>query len=292
MFTRREFSRLAVAAPAFAAMASAQKKINSTVAGVMLGAQSYSFREKPFDQMVQAFVDTGLGECELFAPHIEPAFREGDAAQRRTKLREWRLSVSLDEFRAARRKFDAAGVNLYAYNYSFKDDFTDDEIERGFEFAKALGVGVITASATVTSARRVVPFAEKHKIVVAYHNHDDINNPNEFAKPESFATATAMSKMFMINLDIGHFTAANYDAAGYLRENRGKIVVLHIKDRRKNRGPNTPWGEGDTPIKEVLQMLKWEKWPIRAMVEYEYRGAGDSVAEVRKCVDYCKAALA
>jgi len=283
MFTRREFSRIALAVPAAAAFA--QSRINSVVGGVILGAQSYSFREKPFDQMVQAFVDTGLGECELFSPHMEPRVP-------REELRKWRMSVSLDEFRTARKKFDASGVNLYAYNLSFKDDFTDAEIDRGFEMAKALGVGLITASSTVTSAKRVAPFAEKHKIQVAFHGHDDINNANEFAKPESFAAALTMSKQFAINLDIGHFTAAGYDPLEYLKQNHDKIVVLHIKDRKKSRGPNTPWGEGDTPIKEVLQTLKREKWPIRALVEYEYRGTSDSVTEVKKCVAYCKAALA
>lgn len=280
MLTRRTFT-LALAGP----VVWAQTRIQSTVGGVMLGAQSYSFREKTFDQMLQAFVDTGLGECELFAPHIEPRLN-------REELRQWRLTVSLDEFRAARRKFDAAGVNLYAYNLSFNDSFTDAEIDRGFEMAKALGVGVITASSTVTSARRVAPFADKHKIQVAFHGHSDVNNPNEFAKPESFAAALEMSPMFAVNLDIGHFTAANYDPVEYLRANHSKVLVLHLKDRRRNQGPNTPWGEGDTPIREVLQLLKREKWPIRALVEYEYRGAADSVTEVRRCVDFAKAALA
>lgn len=282
MLTRRDFSKLALAVPA---AAYAQTRINSVVGGVMLGAQSYSFREKPFDQMLQAFVDTGLGECELFAPHIEPRLP-------REEMRKWRLTVSLDEFRNARKKFDAAGVNLYAYNLSFRDDFTDEEIDRGFQMAQALGVGLITASSTVSVAKRVAPYAEKHSIKVAYHGHDNIKDPNEFATPDSFAAALTMSKQFAINLDIGHFTAANFDAIDYMKKNHDKIVVLHIKDRKKNGGPNTPWGEGDTPIKEVLQLLKTEKWPIRAMVEYEYRGASDSVTEVKKCVAYAKAALA
>ena len=289
MFTRREFSRFALAVPV---AAYAQSRINSVVGGVMLGAQSYSFREKPFDQMLQAFVETGLGECELYAPHIEPNFQSLPQAERRAAVRNWRLSVSLDEFRNARKKFDAAGVNLYAYNLSFRDDFTDAEIDRGFEMAKALGVGLITASSTVSAAKRVVPFAEKHQIKVAYHGHDNLEDPNEFATPDNFAAALKMSKQYAINLDIGHFTAANFDAVDYLRKNHDQVVVLHIMDRKKNRGPNTPWGEGDTPIKEVLQMLKREKWPIRAMVEYEYRGASDSVTEVKKCVAYAKAALA
>jgi sugar phosphate isomerase/epimerase len=293
MLTRRTFTKLALATPAALPLVMSGKPIDSKVSGVMLGAQSYSFREKPFDQMLQAFVDTGLGECELFAPHIEPRSAQGtDPKVAREEIRKWRTSISLDEFTKARKKFDAAGVNLYAYNYSFKDDFSDAEIDRGFEMAKALGVGVITASSTVTSAKRVVPFAEKHKIKVAYHGHSDITHPNEFATPESFAQALAMSKQFQINLDIGHFTAANYDAVAYLKEHHAQIPVIHLKDRKKNQGPNTPWGEGETPIKEVLQMLKREKWPIRALVEYEYRGTNDSVWEVKKCVEYCKAALA
>jgi len=185
MLTRRTFTKLALATPAALPVVMSAKPIDSKVSGVMLGAQSYSFREKPFDQMLQAFVDTGLGECELFAPHIEPRSAQGtDPKVAREEIRKWRTSVSLDEFTKARKKFDAAGVNLYAYNYSFKDDFSDAEIDRGFEMAKALGVGVITASSTVTSAKRVVPFAEKHKIKVAYHGHSDITHPNELRRPK------------------------------------------------------------------------------------------------------------
>jgi sugar phosphate isomerase/epimerase len=290
MLTRRQFSAFGLAGlwPWHR-----RTHIESRFGGVLLGAQSYSFREKPFDQMLQAFVDTGLGECELYAGHLEPTSPQGTpAAQRREMLRKWRLDVSLDEFRNARRKFDKAGVNLYAYNYSFKDDFTDDEIERGFQFAKALKVDVITASSTITVARRVVPFAEKHNITVAYHGHSDVQNPNEFAKPESFTTAVGMSKRFAINLDIGHFVAANFDPVTYLKEHHDQVLVLHLKDRKRNQGANTPWGQGETPIKEVLQLLKQEKWPMRALVEYEYRGAADSVTEVKQCVEYCKAALA
>jgi len=53
-----------------------------------------------------------------------------------------------------------------------------------------------------------------------------------------------------------------------------------------------PWGQGETPIREVLQLLKKERWPIRAYIEYEYRGQGSSVEEVKKCLAFAKAALA
>lgn len=285
MYTRRDFGKIALAAiPASSVLA--QKKINSTIAGVMIGAQSYSFREKPLDGVIQAMVDIGLGECELFSPHVEPK------GLSREDLRKWRLTVPLEEMRAVRKKFDNAGINLYAFNLSFNDSFSDEEIDRGFEHAKALGVGVITASSTLTAAKRIAPFAEKHNIVVAFHGHSDTRDPNQFAKPESFAQALAISKQFAINLDIGHFEAANYDPLEYIKQQHDHILVLHLKDRKRNQGLNTPWGQGDTPIKEVLQLLKKEKYPMRALIEYEYQGASDSVTEVKKCFEYCKQALA
>ncbi|QQS48527.1 MAG: sugar phosphate isomerase/epimerase [Acidobacteriota bacterium] len=313
MYSRREFGKIALAGLPLT-LALGQGKVG----GVRLGVQSYSFRTMDLDAAIAAMRDIGIGECELFSGHVEPrmgpppgmgggqrpagAPPQGrpqgptpemrEAMRRRAEeVRKWRLSVSMDHFKDVRRKFDAAGVKLQAYNLSFNDNFTDEEIDRGFQMARALGVGIITASATLSSAKRVAPFADKHKIKVAMHNHANLTDPNQFAKPESFAAALAMSKYFAINLDIGHFTAANYDPISYIQEHHARITNLHIKDRKKDNGPNTVWGEGDTPIKEVLQLLKSKKYDIPANIEYEYRG-DDSVAEVRKCFEYMKAALA
>ena len=110
--------------------------------------------------------------------------------------------------------------------------------------AKALGAEIITASTTLDVAKRIAPFAEKHKMIVAMHGHSNVNDPNEFATPESFAAAMKMSKYFKVNLDIGHFTAANYDAVAYIREHHADITNLHLKDRKKNQGDNMPWGAG------------------------------------------------
>jgi len=190
-----------------------------------------------------------------------------------------------------KNQFKAAGVVLQAYNISFNDSFTDLEIEKGFDQAKALGAKFITASSNLKTVPRLVPFAAKYKMTVAMHNHSNIKDPNEFATPESFATALAQSKNFAINLDIGHFVAAGYDPIDYITKNHQRITNLHLKDRKKDQGENVPWGQGDTPIKDVLQLLKKNKYDIPANIEYEYKGE-DTVAEVRKCYEFVKAALA
>ncbi len=303
VYTRRDFGKMAMAGlPLSAALA----KINSKVGGVQIGVQSYSYRDRPLDAAIQAMVQDGIGECELFSPHIEPGGlprpqgagggrgKGNDAARLKDReaLRKWRLTVPLDEIKAVRKKFDDAGISLFAFNLSFRDDFTDPEIERGFQMAQALGVKVITASSTVSVMPRVAPFAEKYKITVGVHGHNNVSDPNEFATPESFAKAMALSKSIGVNLDIGHFTAANFDAVAYIEEHHDRITNLHLKDRKKNDGANVPFGEGDTPIKQVLQLLKQKKYDIPAKIEYEYKGKDDATVEVKKCLEYCKQALA
>jgi sugar phosphate isomerase/epimerase len=289
MITRRYFAKLAIAAvPAASALAA----INSKFDGVQLGVQSYSFRDLSLDDALKAMVADGLGLCELFAPHIEGGHPDKKPARMpREELRQWRTTVPLSYFTGIKKKFKDAGVDLYAYNYSFSADMTDEEIDRGFEFAKALGVKFITASTTLPVAQKVAPFAEKHKLDVAMHGHSDLKDPNQFATPESFAKAKAMSKYFKTNLDIGHFTAANFDAVDYIEKNHDDILLIHLKDRKKDEGPNTIWGEGDTPIKQVLTLLKDKKYKIPACIEYEYKGAENSQAEVKKCLLYAEKIL-
>jgi len=293
---RREFIQLAAAFPLF-------QRINSVVDGVRLGTITYSFRDLPrtpgasdaVDVMIKALKECGIGEIELFGPHIEPVFpggRGAEAQRAREQLRQWRLSTPMQFFRDVRKRFDDAGISLFAYTVNFRNDYTDDELDRTFEQATALGVNIIASSTQLTVAKRLVPFAEKHRINVAVHGHSNLTDPEEFASPESFSKAMAMSKYFRINLDIGHFTAANFDAVEFIRSNPDSITHLHIKDRKRDQGANVPWGEGDTPIKQVLALLKEKKSPIRAFIEYEHRGTGTSIEEVQKCMTYMRQALA
>jgi sugar phosphate isomerase/epimerase len=282
MLSRRQLAGAALAAAAARALPAA--KINSTFKGVTIGVQTYSFRDRDLDAAIAAMQQIGIGSAELFSGHVEPRLSD------RAELRKWRETVSLDHFTAIRKKFDTAGIELWAYNYSFRDDFSDAEVERGFEFAKALGVNRLTASSNVSTARRISPFAEKAKVYVGMHNHSNIK-PNEFATPDDFAEAMrGASKYIGINLDIGHFWAANFDPVEYIEKTASRQVCIHLKDRKKNQGPNMPFGEGDTPIKAVLDLMARKKYKFPANIEYEYKGA-DTFVEVKRCFDYCKGLL-
>lgn len=316
-YTRRDFAKLTLAGvPASLLVAnlpvSAVAKINSRIKGVLVGAITYSFRSMGADDIIKAYVDIGLGEMELMSNHAEqlaaaPAGRGGGGGRRGAltpeqqaerdaaakALRDWRLAATEATFRPVRKKIEDAGIDLKLLCYNMNVRTTqDDEIEYAFLMAKALGVVAISTSTQVSMAKRLAPFADKHKLQVGFHGHANTTNPDEVATPESFAAVMAESKYLGANLDVGHYTEAGYDPVAFLQQYHGRITNLHLKDMKKasNGGGYTPFGQGDAPLKEVLKLVQKNKWDIPVNIEFEY--PGNPLAEVPKCLAYVKDALA
>jgi sugar phosphate isomerase/epimerase len=349
--TRRDLAKMALAsAPLSKALAA--KKIDSKFGGVQVGAITYSFNRiasPDAEAIVRAYVEIGLGECELMSNHCEslagapamPSFGRGpggggpparaqapaggapgagtppaggQGGERRggggraqltpeqqeerkaavAKLADWRKSAGPGTWKKVRKKFNDAGVDVQLLCYNMQDSMTADDIEYGFAMAKGLGVKGMTTSTTLTMAKRIAPIADRHKLLVGYHGHDATNDSNQTATLESYDTLMAYGGYNGVNLDIGHFTAAGYDAVEFIRKHHARITNLHVKDRKKDHGPNVAvWGTGDTPIKEVLQLLKREKYGFPANLELEYPVPADSniVAEAKKCLAYVKSCL-
>jgi sugar phosphate isomerase/epimerase len=256
----------------------------STVHGVRLGVSGYSFQGFSLDESIAAMNSLGLSRVEAWFRHIEPKLT-------REQLRDWRLSVSLEIFRDAARKYAQAGIDVVAYTFDMKDDFTTPELDRGFQMAKALGVHRIASSTTLSVAARLPPLMAKYRMEVAFHGHSDASNPNQLAGPDSFRKVLAMSPLAKINLDIGQFVAAGFDPLPFIREQHERIAILHLRDGAKGRGTKLPWGTGATPIREVLQLLKMKRYSISADIEYDYAGPEHAVEEIARCRQFCKDAL-
>ena len=206
-------------------------------------------------------------------------------------LSKWRDATPSAYFSEIAGKFKKAGILLYAYDFQFHETFTDHEIERGLQIGQELGGKcMVTSSATVSLAKRMAPFIEKYKLPVGMHGRTNVKDPNEFAGPESFVTAMGYSKYIGVNLDLGHYTAAGFDAVAFIEKHHDRILSIHLKDRQRNEGRSMPFGEGDTPIRECLQLLKRNRWKIPAHIEHD-RG-GDRVAEFKNSYEFCKQALA
>jgi sugar phosphate isomerase/epimerase len=255
-----------------------------------------------YQMKVAAVVANGLGAAGAQGGAAAPGGtlavgkeKQVEAQEAREELRKWRLATPMSHFKEVKKKMNDAGITVYAYTVnSIGKDFTSDEMDKVFEQAQTLGASTISSSTTLSAAQKVARFAEKHNLPVAFHNHQDITDTNQFSTPDTFYKAMEMSKLFRINLDIGYLTGTNFDAVEFIEKNHERITHLHVKDRKKNLGPSVPWGEGDTPVKDVLLLLKKGRYPIPAIVELSYPVPSNSncIKEVTKCMAYMKQILA
>ena len=284
-------------------------KPNSKFNGVQIGAITYSFRSLPADaeSILKYCVDCNVSAIELMgptaeafagAPHTSTQPRQGrqqlsdeERASRSKELAAWRTSVSMDKFEQLRKMYKDAGVSIYAYKPSaLGENNTDGEVEYALRAAKALGASHVTVELPESGAqsKRLGLIANNHKIAVAYHGHTQ----QTFT---SWDEALSQAKYNGINCDVGHYVAAGFDPLPLLESKHEHIYSMHLKDRKNkvNGGANMPWGEGDTPIIPILQLMKKNKYKFPATVELEYPVPEDSdaVKEVAKCVEYCRKAL-
>ena len=223
-----------------------------------------------------------------------PATLTDNYKKSRAEVRQWHMDAPLGPFEEARKKFDASGLTWFSGVNTIAADCDDEEIDAIFKQMHAMGLNLFCTNQTrVETAPRMIQYAKKYNIRPAFHTHDKYEDPNEVASAESLVKLINMSPLFMINLDIGHYTAGNQDAVAFVKEHHDRITHIHVKDRKKNHGPNVAVGTGDTPIVQVLQTIRDGKYPIIALIEREYRdpNGGTPVEQTRVWMDYMKKAL-
>lgn len=310
--SRREFGKLAVTGLAASwALPGQSAAIDSTVRGVKLGITSASLNPLPtiagkdrVDIILEQCARMGAGNVELAGGFFGPAVRGtvGGQAPRQvtqeyTESREaqlkWRLDpASIREFTETANRFANAGIHLFSMSNTFADDVTDEEMDVMFRQMRALNIKIFQTNQTrVSMGPRLAPFAKKYKIFPSFHTHAETEDPNEIASVESLAKLLALSADFRVCLDLGHFTAGNNDAVKYLSEHHDRITHVHVKDRKRNKGPNVQWGTGDTPIRECLTLIRDRQYPILCIIEREFRGTDTPYEETRKNLEYMKSAL-
>ena len=300
----------------------------SKFGGVQIGTITYSFRSLPtdVDKVIEYCKNAGVSALELMgdtaeayagspaantqpmrfgppppgaAPGQRPQMTDEQRkamAERAQKGREWRETVSMDKFVELRKKFNDAGISIYAYKpNALGENNTDGEIEYAMKAAKALGAHSVTVELPnkPEHSKRLGDIAAKHKVYVGYHAHLQ-------ATDTAWDVALEQSPYNSLNLDCGHYISAGGNNTRetllkLIESKHDRITSIHLKDRttKEHGQKNLLWGTGDTPIVEVLQLMKKKKYKFPATIELEYEVPSDSdaVKEVAKCVEYAKKAL-
>jgi sugar phosphate isomerase/epimerase len=264
----------------------ASAKPCSVFKGVRIGCITYSYRSDKInsaEDTLKALLQCGLSEVELMGGPIQSYAGIGGKAtdaQRETQLA---------KCRELRKMFNDAGVNIHIHKMGFLGQ-SDEEIDFSFQVAKTLGCVGVTLERSEPMAKRLAPFADKHKVWVGFHNH-----ANNYPVMEKTDPILSYGEYIGFNFDIGHYVAGTKGKSPIpvIEKYHDRMVSIHLKDRTADGG-NLPWGQGQTPIKEVLQLISKEKWTFPADIELEYKipQGSTSVAEVAKCVEFCREALA
>jgi len=291
--------------------------INSNYGGVQIGAITYSFRSiREVDAVIQACVDAGISSVELMGTGVEaylgapenPFPRRRMRSQERTELTEeqqaarakyqeelkaWRHGDGImEKYAQLRKKFNDAGVNIHIYKWTAGR--SDEELDYSFKVAKALGAIGITAEIGEENCKTLGAAAERNGMLAIFHNH------YQFAKAGfNVDKYLAMSPANMLNFDAGHyFGSTGLDPCEFIEKYHDRIASIHLKDKTSptnetESNANQVWGQGEAPIKEVLQLVQKNQWPIYCDIELEYKVKpwSDAVKEVKICREFCRQVL-
>jgi sugar phosphate isomerase/epimerase len=320
LYTRRELGRLALAtlpaaglaARPVAAFGAFAAKPDSKVAGVQIGLNvPYDFGNNLMsgDEVLDGCLKLGVSAVELRSQPVElfmgvPRALFGSAqrggaptpeqvAARKTAaedLQKWRASAPLSKAKEFRKKYEDAGVLIQILKFDNILNFSDPVLDYAFELASSLGARAISCELPVNqveASKRLGQFADKHKIMIGFHGHTSMT-------PAIWEQAFTYSRYNGANLDIGHFVGGNKTSpVPFLKQHHDRITHVHVKDKTL-QDANVPFGKGDTPIKEVLQLIRDNKWNMQATIEFEYPvpQGSDRMTEIGKCVQFCRDALA
>jgi sugar phosphate isomerase/epimerase len=324
--TRRNMIQLAgaaIAAHQFPLKAFARP--NSKFGGVQIGiiVAPYNFPSVPLaaDKFLNTLLQLNINAVEMQDMRVEACVgapnprveggtaspqsltrEERAAAQEKfaKEIQDWRVNAGpavQEKYRSLRKLYHDAGIEMYAFRIANTSEeelktIPDAEYDYFFTSAKSLGARMINVELPADPAisQRIGEFANKYKTMVGYHNHTQVN-------AHSWDVALSQSPYNGINFDVGHYAAATSTSPiPFIQEHHDRIADLHLKDRKfhTNGGQNMPWGQGDTDVAAILQLMKKEHYNFPAGIEFEYRIPDGSTfeGEIAKCLQFCKNALA
>ena len=286
--------------------------------GVRIGAITYSWRSMPSsaEDIIKYCKEADITDLELMsdvvesyagapeAPSFTRNFREMTDEQREESrkqredyantMSEWRKTANTAEkYKELKKMFDDAGIRIHIVKFS-PAQWSDEEVDYAFESAKILGAKGVSNEIGHEACKRLGEFAEKHDMYAVFHNHGQPGQDPEF----NFEDFLAYSPNVMLNFDVGHYFGSTGKHPNEIIEKlHDRIFSIHLKDKTAKDGnppdTNMPWGEGDTPLADILNLIQDNQWDIYCDVELEYEipEGSDAVKETAKCVAYARSLL-
>jgi sugar phosphate isomerase/epimerase len=243
--------------------------------GLKIGVATYTFREWPIEETIKGLQRVGMKYISIknVKNHID-------------------LSHTSEERKQRAQMFRAAGmIPMSVGNVSMRG--SDDDIRKGFEYAKDVGVPTIVCAPRRDAIPLLDKLVKEFDIKLAIHNHGP-EDKGYFPSPyDAMELISKYDKRIGLCIDVGHTLRAGVDPAEAIIKCKDRLYDLHLKDISALGARNTPieGGRGILNLKAVLQALIKIKYEGLAGYEYEKDGK-DPLPGLAETIGYTRGLLA
>lgn len=245
--SRREFVKQALYGAAGVSLLGLPEAVADDPYGPFkVGLQSYSLRKFDQAQMLEASQKMGLTYLEGYNSHFP---QTADQAT---------IQKYLDTLKAANTKLIAFGV------VSFGPD--EAQARRVFEYAKAMGIEVLTANPQPQALGYLEKLVEEFQISIAIHNH----GPGALYDKIDQVVKAMEGRHERIGacIDTGHFMRSKEDPLQAIKACGKRIYGVHFKDLDETN-KFAELGKGKLDLMGCLQALADQKMQGCFAIEYE-----------------------
>jgi sugar phosphate isomerase/epimerase len=242
--------------------------------GFPLGAQSYSLRNFNTQEAVRHLQGMGLHYAEFYNKHLDANASDEQIAETQKLLKDSGIKL--------------AGHGVHGFG---KDHEANRKL---FDFAKKIGVRVITANPKPEAFDSLDKLVAEYDIRIAIHNH----GPGAlFDKLEGVKKAVeGRHKNLGACVDCGHFIRSGEDPVKCVLELGDRVFGVHLKDEKEANTPkssNVVLGKGHLDVVGMFKALRKINFPADGSLALEYEAnPKDPISEMKACLDVCKEAIA
>ncbi|MDR1385758.1 MAG: sugar phosphate isomerase/epimerase [Planctomycetaceae bacterium] len=244
----------------------------SKKADLKLTVQTWSFRLFDIDEGIRKTKQAGVKFVEI-AGSIRIKGENKRAVAMTAEERKWFLAI------AEENQVQAISVG------------GNKGTRQEFDFAAELGLTVMQGEPDFERLVEVSKLAEEYKIRFALHNHA---KPNRYWNyKETLKRLDGCSPWLGFCPDTGHFARSGIDPLTVVKDLKGRIVSIHLKDLNdvntqdgeKKDLHDVIWGTGKGQVEAIIHELVEQKVQAPIIIEYEYKWE-DNVKEITECAKY------
>jgi sugar phosphate isomerase/epimerase len=240
--------------------------------GFRLGAQSYTFREFKLEPALQRMKKLGLKYGEFFQNHCP-------------------MTDKPEAIKAFKNLCAEYGVTPWAWGVQGFTKKHDDN-KRVFEFGKALGLKMFSASPSPDSFDSLDKLCDEYKIAIGIHPHGPVGGgklDRWYSAEIILAAVKDHHELIGACLDTGHLIRSaqlgkKLDPAEQIRKMGKRNFGLHLKDHDNKTHTDVVFGKGVLDVGAVLKALTEVKFPGMISIEYE-ANAKEPTKDVAACIE-------